>query len=456
MTVTHTTAEQVAPPEPIPQADSQGERSHKRLLLLLSLFVIAAGLVSLAWRYPNQARALWESVVGKVGPKEGSPAAERPSRIGVPWDGFVTLTEKKHLALGLSTVKAAPQTDPIRLELLGTTDYITETLTKIRPMFRSRVDRVHVALNQAVKKGAPLIDLYSKDLAQAKSDYEIEHIQWMYNKKLLDTRAPLVESKAISKQLFEETKNIELKSRREYEVARDMLKVFGLNDAEVEAVEAETGSQKARMSLRSPTDGFVIERDVVPGNLYDDTNTLLVIAPLNRLWVWGNVFESDLDLVYLGQSWEIRFPFLEEKLQGKVEYISNRVDPKSHAVRVRTSIPNPDGRLKSDMLVRGMLEIPPKPGRTVVPRTALVVDDGRYYVFVRVAGKSETFERRVVGVAQEKDDYVVIDSGLNSGEEVVSVGGLVLAQIFEELKTGQTGAPTVSHGHDSLDSINRP
>ena len=184
-------------------------------------------------------------------------------------------------------------------------------------------------------------------------------------KKLLDARTPLMESKAISKQLYEETKNIELKSRREYEVARDMLKVFGLNDAEVEAIETESGSQKARMTLRSPTDGFVIERDAVPGNLYDDNDTLLVIAPLDHLWVWGNVFESDLDLVHLGQSWEIRFPFLEEKLQGKVEYISNRVDPKSHAVRVRTSIPNPDGKLKSDMLVRGMLEIPrpARPGR---------------------------------------------------------------------------------------------
>ena len=97
------------------------------------------------------------------------------------------------------------------------------------------------------------------------------------------------------------------------------------------------------MTLRSPTDGFVIERDVVPGNLYDENDTLLVIAPLDRLWVWGNVFESDLDLVKLGQSWEIRFPFLEQKLQGKVEYISNRVDPNTHAVRVQNVDPQPRG-----------------------------------------------------------------------------------------------------------------
>ena len=92
-----------------------------------------------------------------------------------------------------------------------------------------------------------------------------------------------------------------------------------------------------------------------------------------------------------------------------------------------------------------MLEIPPAPGRTVIPRTALIVDDGHYYVFIQDAGKPDKFERRVVEVAQEKDDHVVIDSGLKAREQVVSVGGLILAQIYEEMITAATGAPPASH-----------
>jgi membrane fusion protein, heavy metal efflux system len=449
MTLTESPSHRSVEAEPNHPQPPRGRRTFGRLLRTALLVAIAAGLGSLAWRYPSEARSAWESIVGKKRTSQAPALAERPSRIGQSWDGLIRLDERKRTAMGLSTLRAAAQTEPIRLELLGTTEYVTETLTKIRPMFKGRVDKVHVLINQAVKKGDPLIDLYSKDLAQAKSDYEIERIQWVYDKNLLATREPLVQSKAISQQLFEETKNNEMKSRREYEVARDKLLVYGLSEAEVEKVETEAGSQKARMTLRCPTDGFIIEREVVPGNLYDDNDTLLVIAPLDRLWVWGNVFESDLDLVKLGQPWEIRFPFLEEKLQGKVEYISNRVDPNTHAVRVRTSIPNHEGRLKSDMLVRGMLEIPPAPGRCVIPRTALIVDDGHYYLFVQVTGKPDTFERRVVGVAQEKDDHAIIDSGLKEGEAVVSVGGLILAQIYEDLKTGQTGAPPESHGPES-------
>ena len=195
------------------------------------------------------------------------------------------------------------------------------------------------------------------------------------------------------------------------------------------------------MTLRSPASGIVIARDVVVGNLYDEDDTLLTIAPLDHLWVWGNVFESDLDLVQIGQSWEIQFPFMTRKLQGKVEYISNRVDPGTHAVRVRTSIPNPEGRLKSDMLVRCMLQIPPTPGWSVIPRTALIVADGRYYVFVKSAGKIDVFERRAILLAQEKDDHVVVEEGVKEGDEVVRVGGLLLNQLYEDRKVVQTGAP---------------
>ena len=348
--------------------------------------------------------------------------------------------------MGIVTTKAMLQSEPIRLELLGTTEYDTDTLSRIRFMFKGRVDKVYTRVGETVTKGAPLIDLYSTDLAEAKSNCEIERIQWLYDNNLFKIRENLLKTQSISEALFLETRNNESKSRREYEVAHDKLLIYGLNEAEVEKVKDEAGSQKARMTIRSPANGIVIARDVVVGNLYDEDDTLLVIAPLDHLWVWGNVFESDLDLVKMGQSWEIQFPFINQKLHGKVEYISNRVDPSTHAVRVRTSIPNPDGRLKSDMLVRGMLEIPPTPGWSVVPRTALVVDDYLFYVFVKPDGESDKFERRQVKIAQEKDDHVVIEKGLCEGDEVVSVGGLLMAQLYEDMKTTQTGEATGAHG----------
>jgi cobalt-zinc-cadmium efflux system membrane fusion protein len=427
------------------EAPPTGKRPGRSRLIKPMIFlaaIAAAGFVR--WRYPAEVADAWRSVAGA---KKKTPA---PTTKAVtfepvhPWDGSLALTASAKSAMGIQIVAAKPQARPISLELLGTTEYISDTLTKVRPMFKGRVDQVHVTVGAEVKKGDPLVDLFSTELAEAKSIYEIERIQWLYDKKLLEIRESLLVSKTVSQQLYDETKNNEMKNRREYEVSRDKLHVYGLTEAEIENVEHEEGSQKARLTLRSPTDGLVIERDVAVGNLYDENDTLLVIAPLNRLWVWGNVFESDLDLVKLGQDWEIQFPFLRHKVRGKVEYISNRVDPLTHAVHVRTSIPNADGKLKSDMLVRGMLEIPPISGRIVVPRTALIVGGGYPHVFVEAADDPLRFERRQVTVVQETDDRVIIEKGVEQGEKVVAVGGLILSQMYEDKQTAATGTTTAA------------
>jgi membrane fusion protein, heavy metal efflux system len=84
--------------------------------------------------------------------------------------------------------------------------------------------------------------------------------------------------------------------------------------------------------------------------------------------------------------------------------------------------------------VRGSLEIPPDPNRTVVPRGALVVNAGTFHVYVKLPGSSPRYRRVPVAVAQEKDDHVVIESGLKIGDEVVTVGALILDQMYDNAR----------------------
>ncbi len=442
---TRGTAEPAAAPNPAPAGHRAAAHKGSRLGTLASLGLFAAigaGGWYLAKAYPEQAAKLWASATGARSGHEPAAHAEAPPPLAKLVDGLIELDDKAVEAIGVQTAQVLAQTKPMHLELLGTTNYDEHTRSQVRPLFKGRVDSVRTEVGRTVKKGEPLVDLYSTVLAEAKNAYEIEHIQWVYDENLVKNREELFKTKAVSERLLLETRNSEMKSKREAEVARDKLLVYGLTDEEIQDLHKESGAQKARMTLRAPADGIVIERNVVPGNLYDENDTLLVIAPLDHLWVWGNVFESDLDLISLGQAWEIRFPFLNQVLRGQVEYISNRVDPVTHSVRIRTSVPNLDGKLKSNMLVRGMLEIPPLPSRTVIPRTALITDDGHYFVFLRseVGGKAR-FERRALTVAHEKDDEVIVEYGLRPGESVVRVGGLILAQLYEELHSAGGDVP---------------
>jgi cobalt-zinc-cadmium efflux system membrane fusion protein len=370
----------------------------------------------------------------------------------------VTLTEAEEDAIGLHAVPVRPQTDPLKLELPARTDYDPDTLTKIRPRFDTLVQKVHAALGQRVSKGDPLVELYSTDLAQAKNDYQTKYVQWQHDLNLYRVRRDLEKTKAITRQQLVDIENDEKKSRLDMLQAKEKLQVLGVPADEIDHLLDNLGDQvkdprqfgslaeKARMVLRSPVDGIVINRDVVPQNFYQITDVLMVIAPLDHLWVWINVYELDQDKVRKGQTLEIQFPYLKQRIRGTVQYIAPEVSKDTRTVRVRASIPNREGRLKADMLVKAILDIAPIPGETRIPRMAMVTSNGDDFVFVRRPRPSsgsgpDKFERRRIEVGQENADYVVVQSGLKTDETVVTNGSLILAQLYEDRKTTDTGLP---------------
>jgi len=394
------------------------------------------------------------------------------------WDQLIKVSRDGQDTIGFHFVEVKAQAEPLRLELTGRTAYDTNTITKVRPRFDTRVEKVYASIGQKLKKGEPLVDLYSTDLAGAKTDFQTKYVQWQHDLKLYNLRRKLVETGAISQQLWVDTQNDEQKSRLDYTIAHDKLTVFyeipeeelkplieHIGDKVDDAVKFGNVSSKAKMTLRSKADGYVITREVVPGNFYESTDVLMEIAPLDHLWVWVNVYELDQDKVRVGQTMEIDFPFLTQTKQGLIDYVAPEVSKDTRAVKVRVSIPNPDARLKSDMLVKAFLEIPKIKGQTVIPRLAMVALSGGEYVFVRKTApgdndqdkdkdkaaepskaggrgeKSDKFERIKIRVAQENTDSVIVAAGLEPGQVVVTNGSLILAQLYEDQRMTNTGLP---------------
>ena len=402
---------------------------------------------------------LKEQVVGPPPVRPAQNAAPEAFHSPQNWNGLVKVAPTEREAIGFRILTVAAQTKPIRLEIPGKTDYDQNTLNKIRPRFDvTLVEKVHVSVGQAVKKGDPLYDLKSVELATAKTDLRIKYVQWDHDRKYLTAREPLVKEARITQKEWTDTQNDEQKSRLDYLNARELLGTYEIANDQIEKLLEGLGDDKkkalaaaaniediSKMTVVSKSDGIVVERDVVPFNFYDTKDVLLTISPMDRLWVWGDVFESDQDKVHIGQKWDILFQFTNKAFEGKVESIANGVDPETRTVRIRASIPNPDKSLKARMLVRATLQIAPLPSDTVIPRNALIVLNGEYYAFVEVgsSGKeADLFERRKLEIEQEDYDIVIVKRGLNPGDRVVSNGSLILAQMYEDQSTVDTGLPS--------------
>jgi cobalt-zinc-cadmium efflux system membrane fusion protein len=392
------------------------------------------------WRQLSQSSAHAEE-----GPPDKSWLEARAKQDRTPWDRTLTLPPDQVKAIGLETVRVERQVKPTTLRLYGTTDYDPATLTIVRTQFDSRVDTVLVKLGDTVRKGQDLLELYSADLAAAKSDYEAASSQWMRDKRVLEYKKPLAESNTLPRKELIEIENDEAQSRLKMKLAKDKLLVYGLTEAEIANAPKEDGVQKARMILRSRADGVVVKRSVVQGNYYESKDELMVIAPLDHLWVQGNVSELDAEKIEVGQKLEIIFPFSDRTMDAQVDYIDKAIDPETRSAKFRTTIGNPDGRLKAGMFVKVVAQISPRPGRTVIPRGAMVSVDRTDYVFVKIPGPGTRFERRSIFVAKESNDIVVVAEpseghrGLQPDEQVATTGSLILEQMYEDRTMAEGG-----------------
>ena len=100
---------------------------------------------------------------------------------------------------------------------------------------------------------------------------------------------------------------------------------------------------------------------------------LFKIIDISRVWIDANVFEKDLERVKNGQEVKLKVPaFPNATFSGRVILISSVVDPETRSVKVRTEVPNPDGRLKPDMFANVEIITELNRGGISVPQSAVL------------------------------------------------------------------------------------
>jgi RNA polymerase sigma factor (sigma-70 family) len=144
--------------------------------------------------------------------------------------------------------------------------------------FDCRVEKVHVTVGQAVKQGDPLIELFSSDLAAAKSEYEAAASQWRRDKSAYDEKKRLASFNTVSKQDVMDAENDETQSRLKMRRSRDTLLDYGLSEADIAHLGIEEDRARPRFTLRSPVDGALVVLDAVPGNFYNRKDVLIKIG----------------------------------------------------------------------------------------------------------------------------------------------------------------------------------
>jgi multidrug efflux system membrane fusion protein len=110
--------------------------------------------------------------------------------------------------------------------------------------------------------------------------------------------------------------------------------------------------------------------------------------------------------------------------QGTVSYVENAIDPTTNTLSVKAQFPNEKEFLWPSQFVNVTMTVRTDPKAIVVPAAAIQVNQDGAYAWVVKA--DSTVEMRVVKVARQLGDEIVVEGDLTPGEQVVTEGQLRL------------------------------
>jgi cobalt-zinc-cadmium efflux system membrane fusion protein len=172
----------------------------------------------------------------------------------------------------------------------------------------------------------------------------------------------------------------------------------------------------ARVTLRAPFDGVIIERNLHQGEMViDNTVNLFQIADVDRLLVIAYCPEDELPKLEALSTDERRWTIdvngvgSPKGLEGTIDEIGYLIDPNMHTAVIKGYVENPT-QIRGGKYITATVKIPPPDGVVEIPVDALIDDGIQSLVFVQPVPKLHRYTMRRVEVTHRFDKTVFIRS----------------------------------------------
>ena len=183
---------------------------------------------------------------------------------------------------------------------------------------------------------------------------------------------------------------------------------------------AETRARNARLDVRAPVSGYVLERNVETGQTVSAGSGILFrIAKDGQLELQAKLSEDDLAQIAVGIPASVTPVGVDRVFNGNIWQISPMIDAQSRQGMARIALAfDPalrPGGFASVEIKSGAMTAP------VLPESA--VQTGREGSFVYIVGKNNKAQQRLVKLGPVTANGLIIEEGLEGTERVVLYAG---------------------------------
>ncbi len=351
-----------------------------------------------------------------------SPAAVAAER-STPWlqDGRIHYPASFAAREKLTFTEAAETTLTPNLYVTGEVTWDARRIAAIGARIEGRLRSVAKVEGEEVRAGEVVAELESVELGKAQAEVlkvrareQVASLDAERERKLADAKVSAERDAQFAAATLEAL-------RAERQAA----------EKAVEALGGTVSGELGVLRLKSPMTGSVVEAKVQRGRTVSSTDTVLVVADLEKVWVELTVFERDLPALRLGDAVDLKLPADPTRvLSGRISHIAEAIDPQRRSAHVRVEMENTERQLRPGLSVTASVHASgPRGVALTVPKSAVTRIDGEPTVFVQAG--ADAVEPRVVVLGAEDAETVSVTRGLKAGEPVVSHGVLALkAEVF--------------------------
>jgi cobalt-zinc-cadmium efflux system membrane fusion protein len=326
--------------------------------------------------------------------------------------------------LGQLTIEPAEEQKIMAAGLSGRLAWDDDVTARVFPPVSGRIVEIVANPGQSVAPGDVLAKIQSPDFGQAQADARKAVADLSQSERALNRARDLLAHGAAAEKDVESAENDYAHAVSEKERALATLSIYG-GDPESKEV-------NGIFSLKAPIRGVIVDKSVNPAQEVRSDQVsdkpLFVISDPAKLWLFLDVTESDAASLSSNQEVIVRARALPEKtFHGRIEVISEGLDPTTRTIRARCSVDNSEKLLRAEMYVSA--DVTSNASSVDIPTEAVFLKDKSHYVFVEMARGQ--FERRTVKLGAESNGRSVVVDGLAAGQRVVTDGCLLLEAMLE-------------------------
>ncbi len=305
------------------------------------------------------------------------------------------------------------------LNLSGEINFNENNVNKVYPRSSGQVVESKVTLGDKVHAGQVLAVLRSADVAGNYADLSSANADINITKRQMDNTESLYKNGIASEKEYTEAKQNYGKALAVKNKIQSVITINGGNNS----------NAGGTYVLTAPIDGYIVEKKVNAGNFIrgDMGDYLFTVSDLKNVWVNANVFEADISKVKEGYAVQVStLAYPEKVFNGKIEKISEVLDPTSKTLKVRIRLDNSERLLRPQMFAKVIVSNRENKKAICIPTKSLISLNGKTYVVI--FNSNSDMKIAEISILKSAGEKTYTSSGVILGQKIITRNQLLVFQ----------------------------